>query len=99
MMTYYKRERVRTPNCGIYCQGHTIYYGIDDSSLMEVDSVRKKAFKKAKIKSPTWHCFYDEKQVSSAEIFFQLFFGLCAVDDVSNIHHHKKVYITGKIKG
>ena len=97
MMTYYKRERVKTPDCGPLCNGHTIYYGVNEKSWLFNTCIRTHAFKLAQIESPSWHVWFDETPVSATEVIAMLIFGGCAVDDVKNIHQHKKVYVTGKL--
>lgn len=93
-MKYYKMENVKTHKCGPLCKGHTIYYGINRKSWLFVSLIRANAFEKTGIIPSK---YFSEKEVSAFEVLTMLASGTCTVDDVMNIHLHKKVFITGKL--
>ena len=97
-MTYYKMTGVLTPTCTPWCQGHTIYYGINSKSWLRVHIIRISTFEKFGLRNIRQYCRLDDKEISAVKMAMLLMSGKVKVGDVHDIHKFREpVYVTGEI--
>jgi len=98
MMTYYKMTGVLAPNCTPWCQGHTIYYGINSESWLGVEGIRIRTFEKFGLHNIRQYGRLNDKEVSPIKMALLLLTGKVKVGDVHDIYKFREpVYITGKL--